>query len=107
MEARLGGIGAVVAKEIEKRTGKETRAMVLGHLQRGGSPTFMDRVLCTLFGAKAVELITNERFGRMVAHNGKFVDSVPIKEAIGHLRTVPPDEGFVRAARSLGISFGD
>ena len=57
-EARLGGIGAVVAAEIEKRTGKETRAMVLGHLQRGGSPTFMDRVLCTLFGAKAVELIT-------------------------------------------------
>lgn len=106
-EARLGGIGAVVAKEIEKRTGKETRAMVLGHLQRGGSPTFMDRVLCTLFGAKAVELITDGRFGRMVAHNGKFVDSVPLTEAIGHLRTVPPDEGFVRAARALGISFGD
>jgi 6-phosphofructokinase 1 len=106
-EARLGGVGAVVAKEIEKRTGKETRAMVLGHLQRGGSPTFMDRVLCTLFGAKAVELISEGRFGRMVAHNGKFVDSVPLTEAIGHLRTVPPDEGFVRAARALGISFGD
>jgi 6-phosphofructokinase len=103
----LGGVGTVVAKEIEKRTGKETRAMVLGHLQRGGSPTYMDRVLCTLFGAKAVELITDGRFGRMVAHNGKFVDSVPLLEAIGKLRTVPPDEGFVRAARALGISFGD
>lgn len=106
-EARLGGIGGQVAREIEKRTGKETRAMVLGHLQRGGSPTYMDRVLCTLFGAKAVELITDGRFGRMVAHNGKFVDSVPLLEAIGHLRTVPPDEGFVRAARALGIGFGD
>ena len=106
-EARLGGVGAVVAAEIEKRTGKETRVMVLGHLQRGGSPTFMDRVLCTLFGAKAVELITEGRFGRMVAHNGKYVDSVPLAEAIGKLRTVPLDEGFVHAARALGISLGD
>ena len=106
-EARLGGIGAVVAAEIEKRTGKETRSMVLGHLQRGGSPTFMDRVLCTLFGAKAVELITEGRFGRMVAHNGKFVDSVPLSAATGQLRTVPLDEGFVRTARALGISMGD
>ena len=106
-EARLGGIGAVVAAEIEKRTGKETRAMVLGHLQRGGSPTFMDRVLCTLFGAKAVELITEGRFGRMVCHNGKFVESVPLAEATGRLRTVPLDEGFVHATRSLGICLGD
>jgi len=106
-EARLGGIGAVVAAEIEQRTGKETRVMVLGHLQRGGSPTFMDRVLCTLFGAKAVELITEGRFGRMVAHNGKFVESVPLAEATGRLRTVPLDEGFVRATRSLGICLGD
>lgn len=106
-EARLGGVGAAVAVEVEKRTGKETRVMVLGHLQRGGSPTYMDRVLCTLFGAKAVELITEGRFGRMVAHNGTFVDSVPLSEAIGHLRTVPTDAGFVRAARALGISLGD
>jgi len=106
-EARLGGIGAVVAAEIEKRTGKETRAMVLGHLQRGGSPTFMDRVLCTLFGAKAVQLITEGRFGRMVAHNGRFVESVPLSEATGRMRTVPLDEGFVHATRSLGICLGD
>jgi len=106
-EARLGGIGAVVAAEIEKRTGKETRAMVLGHLQRGGSPTYMDRVLCTLFGAKAVELITEGRYGRMVYHNGKFVESVALAEATGRLRTVPLDEGFVRATRSLGICLGD
>lgn len=106
-EARLGGIGALVAAEIEKLTGKETRSLVLGHLQRGGSPTFMDRVLCTLFGAKAVELITEGRFGRMVAHNGKFVDSVPLEKAVGELRTVPLEGGFVTAARALGISLGD
>ncbi len=106
-EARLGGIGAVVAAEVEKRTGKETRLMVLGHLQRGGSPTFMDRVLCTLFGAKAVELITEGRFGRMVAHNGQYVDSVLLAEATGRLRTVPLDAGFVHATRSLGICLGD
>lgn len=106
-EARLGGIGAVVAAEIEKRTGKETRAMVLGHLQRGGSPTYMDRVLCTLFGAKAVELIAERQFGRMVAHTGTSIDSVTLAKAIGQLRTVPLDEGFVGAARALGISVGD
>jgi 6-phosphofructokinase 1 len=106
-EAQLGGVGAVVAAEIARRTGKETRSLVLGHLQRGGSPTFMDRVLCTLFGAKAVELITEGRFGRMVAHNGKFVDSVPLAKAVGELRTVPLEGGFVTAARALGISLGD
>ena len=106
-EARLGGIGSVVAAEIEKRTGKETRTMVLGHLQRGGSPTYMDRVLCTLFGAKAVELITEGRFGRMVVHTGKTVDSVPLTEAISRLRTVPLTGGFVETTRALGISLGD
>lgn len=106
-EARLGGIGAVVAEEIERRTGKETRVVVLGHLQRGGSPTNMDRALCTLFGAKAVELIAQKRFGEMVAHTGKSVESVPLAEAIGQLRTVPLDGGYVHCARALGMSLGD
>ena len=106
-EARLGGIGAVVGAEIEKRTGKETRVVVLGHLQRGGSPTTMDRVLCTQFGAKAVELIAARKFGQMVAHTGKSVESVPLKEATGQLRTVPTDSAFVSAARALGICLGD
>lgn len=106
-EARLGGAGAMVAAEIEKRTGKETRVVVLGHLQRGGCPTNMDRVLCTLFGAKAVELIVEGKFGRMVAHTGTSVESVPLAEATGQLRTVPLDGGFVQAARALGISLGD
>jgi len=106
-EARLGGIGAHVAAEIQSRTGKETRAVVLGHLQRGGSPTNMDRALCTIFGAKAVELIAEERFGRMVAFTGSGVTSVPIREAVGKLRTVPLDGGFVTSARSLGVCLGD
>jgi phosphofructokinase-like protein len=106
-EARLGGIGAHVAQQIQERTGKETRSVVLGHLQRGGSPTNMDRALCTMFGAKAVELIAQRRFGEMVAFTGAGVASVPLSEAIGRLRTVPLDAGFVTAARALGISLGD
>jgi 6-phosphofructokinase 1 len=106
-EARLGGIGVHVAAEIERRTGKETRVVVLGHLQRGGSPTNFDRALCTLFGAKAVELIAEEKFGRMVSFTGTGVEDVRIAQAVGRLRTVPQEGGFVSTARALGISLGD
>jgi ATP-dependent phosphofructokinase / diphosphate-dependent phosphofructokinase len=106
-EARLGGIGAQVAEEIQQRTGKESRCVVLGHLQRGGSPTNMDRALCTIFGAKAVELIAEGKFGQMVAFTGSQVTGVPLSEATGKLRTVPLDGGFVTAARSMGICLGD
>src|SRR5262245_14422618 len=99
-ESRLGGIGAQVAAEIQQRTGKETRCVVLGHLQRGGSPTNMDRALCTIFGAEAVELIEKKQFGQMVAFTGSQVVGVPLAEATGKLRTVPLDGGFVMAARS-------
>lgn len=106
-EARLGGIGALVTEELAQRTGKETRCVVLGHLQRGGSPTNMDRALCTMFGAKAVELLAEKRFGQMVSSLGGQITSVPLSDAIGKLRTVPLDGGFVLAARSLGICLGD
>ena len=106
-EARLGGIGNRVAEEIQKRTGKEARAVVLGHLQRGGSPTNMDRALCTVFGTQAVELIADGNFGQMVAYTGAQVISVKISEATGRLRTVPLNGGFVRSARALGICLGD
>jgi ATP-dependent phosphofructokinase / diphosphate-dependent phosphofructokinase len=106
-EARLGGIAAAVAAEIEKRTGKEARACVLGHLQRGGSPTNFDRALCSIFGAEAVELIAAGKFGQMVAYQGSQVGAVLITEAIGRLKTVPQTGGFARSARSLGISLGD
>lgn len=106
-EARLGGIGNQVAEEIGKRTGKETRCVVLGHLQRGGSPTNMDRALCTTFGTKAVELIAEKKFGQMVSFTGSGVVGVPLAEATGQLRTVPLDGGFVTSARALGICLGD
>ena len=106
-EARLGGIGAVVSAEIEKCTGKESRVCVLGHLQRGGSPTTFDRALCSMFGATAVELVAAGEFGKMVAFTGPQVGVVKISDAIGKLKTVHPDGNLVRTARALGICFGD
>lgn len=106
-EARLGGIGAQVTEQIQARTGKESRCVVLGHLQRGGSPTNMDRALCTVFGAKAVDLIAEKNFGQMVSYSGTGVTSVSLAEATKELRTVPLDGGFVSAARALGICLGD
>jgi len=106
-EARLGGVGAVVTAELEKRTGKEARNCVLGHLQRGGSPTTFDRALCTMFGAAAVDLIAAGDFGKMVAFTGQQTNSIEIKAAVGRLRTVQPDGNLVRTARALGISLGD
>jgi 6-phosphofructokinase 1 len=104
---RLGGIGQKVADEIEKRTGKETRAMVLGHIQRGGSPTTFDRLLCLRFGTAAVRLIEAGLFGNMVALNTPGITAVPIEEAIGKMKSVPLDSDVIMTARSLGISFGD
>lgn len=106
-EARLGGVGALVGAEIQKRTGKETRVCVLGHLQRGGAPTTFDRALCTRFGARAVQLIAEEKYGYMVALRPPDTVAVKISEAIGRIRTVPLDGDIVQTARALGISFGD
>ncbi|MCM8800805.1 MAG: 6-phosphofructokinase [Candidatus Omnitrophica bacterium] len=85
---RLGGIGEILAQEIEKRTGFETRVSVLGHIQRGGSPTAFDRILGTRFGVKAVELVKNKKFGRMVALSGTKIIDIPIEKAIEVLKTV-------------------
>jgi 6-phosphofructokinase 1 len=106
-EARLGGIGAVLAERIEKLTGKEARVCVLGHLQRGGCPTNFDRALCTIFGAEAVELIAAGNFGKMVSYQGSHVGAVNITEAVSRLKTIPLDGSFARTARSLGISLGE
>lgn len=105
-EVRLGGIGALVAAEIERRSGQESRAVVLGYLQRGGMPTPVDRQLCTRFGVSAVDFIACERFGCMTALQDQEICPVTIKEAVGRLRTVPPEGELVRTARALGISFG-
>ncbi|MGD0335784.1 MAG: 6-phosphofructokinase [Candidatus Omnitrophota bacterium] len=85
---RLGGIGETLAQEIEKRTGYETRVSVLGHIQRGGSPTAFDRVLGTKFGVKAVELVKNKKFGKMVALSGTKIIDVAIQDAVKALKTV-------------------
>lgn len=106
-EVRLGGIGDYVAKEIEKRTGKETRACTLGHLQRGGAPTSLDRILGIRFGVKAVHLIEEGKFGRMVSYQQYHVGDVAIEDAVNQLRLVASDSEVVNAARSVGTSFGD
>jgi ATP-dependent phosphofructokinase / diphosphate-dependent phosphofructokinase len=85
---RLGGIGEILAGEIEKRTRYETRVSVLGHIQRGGSPTAFDRVLGTRLGVKAVELVKNKKFGRMVALSGIKIIDVPLEDAVKELKTV-------------------
>ena len=105
-EAQLGGIGERVAAEIKKRTGKDTRSMVLGHLQRGGGPTTFDRLLATRYGVAAVQMIAAGQSGMMAALQPPDIVPVPIKDAVGKIRTVPPDGNVVRTARALGISMG-
>lgn len=87
---RLGGIGYLIGKEIEKRTGLETRVVVLGHQQRGGSPTVFDRILATKFGIAAIDLVKDGKFGQMVALQGNKIVSVPIKEAVSKPKRVDP-----------------
>jgi 6-phosphofructokinase 1 len=106
-EVRLGGIGEIIARRLESLTGKETRACTLGHLQRGGAPTALDRILGTRFGVMAVKLAEEGRFGRMVSYQAYHVDSVPIEEAVNKLRLVEPDGEMVKAAKAVGICLGD
>lgn len=104
---RLGGVGALVASGLEGLTGKETRVVVLGHLQRGGAPTAADRVLATRFGAKAVELVLNNQFGMMVANRPPEIVPVPFQDVVGRMKTVSPDSDLIATARAMGIGFGD
>jgi len=106
-EVKLGGIGEAVSHEIAQRTGKETRTCVLGHLQRGGAPTTLDRILGTRFGVKAVELIAEGKFGQMVSYQNYQTLSVPIADAVHRIKVVQPDSQMVQTARAVGISFGD
>lgn len=103
---KLGGIGFKVAKDIEAGTGMETRATVLGHLQRGGQPCSFDRYLSTKFGRAAADLVKAEKFGHMVCYRGGEIRSIPIADAIGGFKSVDPDGDGVRTAEALGISFG-
>lgn len=103
----LGGIGSYVANEVAKRTGKDTRVVVLGHLQRGGEPTPYDRILATRFGAAAVRELAEGRYGEVVVLRGGIITTIPMAECAGKVKTVPIDDEMVRTARGLGISFGD
>jgi 6-phosphofructokinase 1 len=107
-EVRLGGIGEWLAREIAEATGKETRSLVLGHLQRGGAPSSFDRLLATRLGTAAMRLVAREQFGRMVALDPPRVRAVPLREAVGKgkMKLVPRDSDIVRSARDVGIEFG-
>jgi phosphofructokinase-like protein len=104
---RLGGVGALVARALQEKTGKESRSVVLGHLQRGGAPTAFDRVLATRFGGKAVELLTRGVFGRMVANNPPDIVPIPLSDVVGRTKTVPLDSDLVKTARAIGVALGD
>ncbi len=102
---RLGGVGDFVRKRIEQMTGKESRCVVLGHLQRGGSPNAFDRMLGTNFGACAVRALVSGETGKMVALQAGTIVTVPLSEACANIKTVPIDGQLVRTARDIGISF--
>ncbi len=103
---RLGGIGARIADHIEKTTGHESRVTVLGHLQRGGSPSFVDRLLATAYGIAAVKFASKNMFGKMVALKERDIVPVDLEEATSGLKLVPADHKLIKAALSLGTSFG-
>ena len=103
---RLGGIGQRVADCVEKNTGVESRVTVLGHLQRGGTPSFFDRLLATRFGAYAVQFAKEKDFGKMVALKGSEIVSVNIEDAIASLKLVEPDNPLIKIGHALGTSFG-
>lgn len=102
---RLGGVGSHLRRRIEAATGKEARCVVLGHLQRGGSPNAFDRMLGTNFGACAVRALANGQTGKMVALKASEVITVPLADAIANLKTVSTESQLVRTARDIGISF--
>ena len=104
---RLGGIGNQIADKISEKTGIETRVTVLGHLQRGGTPTAYDRIIATKFGHSAIVAAAQGKFGVMVSLKGEDVILVPLSSAIEKMKAVPLDSQIVRAARDIGICLGD
>jgi phosphofructokinase-like protein len=103
---KLGGIGKFIGEKITEGTGHETRVTVLGHLQRGGSPTPMDRILATRFGSAAVHALARKEKGVMVCLKGQNILTVPLKDSIEQLKRVPVEGDLVKTAKSVGISFG-
>ncbi len=106
-EVRLGGIAEKIGAYLGEATGFEVRSLVLGHLQRGGSPTHRDRLLALRFGAAAVRMVEQGKFGHIVAYDPPHMVPVPMEEAIATMKTVPLDSDTVQTARDLGICLGD
>ena len=104
---RVGGVADTIAREIQMITGKETRSLVLGHLQRGGQPTGYDRLLAARFGGAAVRAVAEERWGHMVALQSPHIVTIPISQALAEPKRVDPNHDTVLTARATGISFGD
>jgi 6-phosphofructokinase 1 len=104
---RVGGMAEIIAREIQVITGKETRSLVLGHLQRGGMPTGYDRLLATRFGGAAVRAIDEGKWGHMVALQTPHIVTIPIEEALREVKRVDVTHDLVQTARASGISFGD
>jgi ATP-dependent phosphofructokinase / diphosphate-dependent phosphofructokinase len=105
--ARYGGIAELLASQITERTERETRSLVLGHLQRGGSPTAYDRLIALRFGAAAVRCVEQRSFGTMVALRPPDIHAVPIIDAVSRIKRVPIESDTILTARDLGIAFGD
>jgi ATP-dependent phosphofructokinase / diphosphate-dependent phosphofructokinase len=106
-DRRVGGIAGRMAYELQHMTGKETRSLVLGHLQRGGQPTGYDRLLATRFGAAAVRAVADGKWGHMVALQSPHIVTIPIREVLQEVKRVDPTHDVVKTARETGISFGD
>lgn len=106
-ERRLGGIGDYMGERIAAATGAETRVTVLGHVQRGSQPSWQDRLIACAFGTRAVDLIHEGRYDRMVAWQNRQVTDVAIEDAIAHYQDVDTDSALVKTARGLGICLGD
>lgn len=106
-EKRYGGIGQYIAARVAEATGFETRVTVLGHVQRGSPPTYNDRLLASVFGVKAVELIDQGKFNRMVAWKNRQIVDVAIEDAIAAYQAIEPNSPLIHTARSLGICLGD
>ncbi|HDH96440.1 MAG TPA: ATP-dependent 6-phosphofructokinase, partial [Proteobacteria bacterium] len=106
-QIRLGGVGDWLAKRIEQALNLETRVTVLGHIQRGGTPTAFDRVLATRFGSAAVHAVARREFGVMVCLKTPDVKTVPLEDAVGQIRRVDPGSDMLQAARDTGVFFGD
>jgi 6-phosphofructokinase 1 len=106
-QVKLGGIGHVVTEQLQALCDQDVRCVVLGHLQRGGGPTTFDRVLASEYGAHAVRLIMQKKFGQMVYSEPPEIGDVPIADAVDKIRIVNADGSAVQTARAMGICFGD